>query len=230
MAELIVALDVDALRTANQLVNQLNPRQCALKIGSEMFTRFGFDFIDTLTARGFKVFLDLKFHDIPVTVAKACVAAAERGVWMINIHASGGLCMMQTAREALEASAHPAPLLIAVTILTSLSTQDLATVGMDGSVSDQVVRLAALAHTAGLDGVVSSVWEVPLIKAACGEAFLTVTPGIRLKGHSHHDQQRVASIHDAVRLGSDYLVVGRNITEAQDPATVIAQIMETLRT
>jgi orotidine-5'-phosphate decarboxylase len=223
--KLIVALDFDDEAKALDLVSQLDPMQCALKVGSEMYTLFGANFVRALVAKQFKVFLDLKFHDIPNTVARACKAGAELGVWMMNVHASGGLAMMQAAREAVHAYGDNRPLLIAVTILTSMNAQVLPTIGIETLLEQQVCLLAKLAQDAGLDGVVSSAQEVPLIKAACGQSFLTVTPGIRLAGENKHDQSRIITPADALKAGSDYLVIGRPITQAANPTHVVNELL-----
>ncbi|MBA2656164.1 MAG: orotidine-5'-phosphate decarboxylase [Tatlockia sp.] len=223
--KLIVALDYAEEKEAFALVEKLDPTLCALKIGSEMFTFYGKDFVRRLVKMGFKIFLDLKFHDIPNTVAKACCATAELGVWMINLHASGGLKMMQTARTALDSFGSNRPLLIAVTLLTSLGQEDLPTIGLNCSIEEQVARLAKLSAEADLDGVVCSAFEVPLIKNSCGQSFLTVTPGIRLSNDCNNDQTRVMTPEKALALGSDFLVVGRSITAAHEPAKVIENIL-----
>jgi orotidine-5'-phosphate decarboxylase len=224
--KLIVALDFDNQTNALTLVDKLDPARCALKIGSEMYTLFGADFVRTLIARKFKIFLDLKFHDIPNTVKHACAASAELGVWMLNVHASGGLAMMQAAREGLHSFGANRPLLIAVTVLTSMGAEELSTIGISTSLPQQVNLLAKLAKEAGLDGVVSSALEVPTIKALCGEDFLTITPGIRLSSASQDDQTRIVTPKDALNAGSDYLVIGRPITQAPNPANVIHEILQ----
>ena len=224
--KLIVALDVEHQSTALSLIDQLDPALCALKVGHEMFTHFGAVFVRALVERHFNVFLDLKFHDIPNTVAHACTAAAELGVWMMNVHALGGLAMMKAARHALDAYGVNRPLLIAVTVLTSLNADDLRSVGITLPVGDHATLLARLAQEAGLDGVVSSALEVPVIKAACGEHFLAVTPGIRMPDDDRHDHLRLVTPQAAIALGSDYLVVGRPITTAVDPARRVRDIMQ----
>lgn len=229
--KLIIALDFAQESAAWALVDQLNPSTCALKVGSELFTRLGPTFIRALQQRHFKVFLDLKFHDIPHTVAKACQVVAELGVWMCNVHASGGQAMLEAARKALDSYGENRPLLIAVTVLTSMRADDLISLGMRDPLTTQVARLAQYAHDAGLDGVVSSAMEVPQIKAACGHSFLTVTPGIRLSTeHSttwqtEDDQHRVMTPAGAIQAGSDFLVIGRPVTRAADPHQVIQQIL-----
>ena len=223
--KLIVALDFDNQSAAFALVDQLCPTLCALKVGSEMFTLFGTDFIQALVARKFKVFLDLKFYDIPNTVAQACKASADLGVWMLNVHASGGLAMMQAAQNALSFYGSTRPLLIAVTVLTSMSAAELYATGIHEPLEKRVCMLALLAQEAGLDGVVSSALEVPSIKEACGPDFLTVTPGIRLSSDKHDDQVRVTTPELALKAGSDYLVVGRPITRASNPANVVRDLI-----
>jgi len=227
--KLIVALDFDNHSSAMALVNQLDPACCALKVGSEMFTFFGTDFVKALVGKRFSVFLDLKFHDIPNTVAHACKAAAELGVWMINVHASGGLAMMQAARQALTSYGSERPLLIAVTVLTSMSASDLIAAGIHEPLEERVCTLARLAKEAGLDGVVSSALEVPAIKSACGRDFLTVTPGIRLKSNSGDDQVRVMTPEMALKAGSDYLVIGRPITQANNPERVVHDLLQSMK-
>ncbi|KTD22798.1 orotidine 5`-phosphate decarboxylase [Legionella lansingensis] len=227
-SKLIVALDFCKQEDALTLVEQLDPNQCALKVGSEMFTLFGTTFVHLLIKKGFKVFLDLKFYDIPNTVAQACRACAELGVWMLNVHASGGLTMMQAAKEALSSYGHSRPLLIAVTVLTSMNVNDLLAVGLETSIDEQVQRLAKLAQQAELDGVVCSPLEVPTIKASCGSAFLTVTPGIRLPENPSDDQSRIMTPAQAIELGSDYLVIGRPITRSPTPLLTLQQIISSL--
>ncbi|WED44122.1 orotidine-5'-phosphate decarboxylase [Legionella cardiaca] len=227
--KLIVALDFCRQEDALALVEKLNPSQCALKIGSEMFTLFGIDFVCGLIQKGFKVFLDLKFHDIPNTVAQASRACAELGVWMITVHASGGLAMMRAAREAVNAYGINRPLVVAVTVLTSMDANDLPAIGVEPSVEKQVQRLAKLAKLAELDGVVCSAFEVPIIKAACNAPFLAVTPGIRLPESDKNDQSRIMTPQEAVELGSDYLVVGRPITRSQSPVNVVEKIISSIR-
>ncbi|MGQ3887442.1 orotidine-5'-phosphate decarboxylase [Legionella sp. CNM-1927-20] len=225
---IIVALDFSNQDDALNLVNNLNPDECALKIGSEMFTLFGPRFVRTLVDRNYNVFLDLKFHDIPNTVAHACKAAAELGVWMINVHTSGGFKMMQAAQEALMSFGSRKPLLIGVTVLTSTASQELPSIGIISPLEEQISRLTKLAQKAGLDGVVCSAHEVQLVKALCGSSFLTVTPGIRLLTDNSDDQVRIMSPKEALDLGSDYLVIGRPITRAKNPQLVIKSIINSL--
>lgn len=220
---IIVALDFPAEAPALALVERLDPRRCRLKLGKELFTRCGPQLVAGLAGRGYQVFLDLKFHDIPNTVAAACAAAADLGVWMINLHASGGTAMMSAAKERLAGLDEP-PLLIAVTVLTSLDAADLAAVGCPGEPAERVLRLAELAQRAGLDGVVCSPREAETVRRACGPGFRLVTPGVRPAGSDTADQKRVMTPGEAVAAGADYLVIGRPITAAPDPLAAIAAI------
>lgn len=220
---IIVALDHPSAGEALALIARLGNADYGVKIGKELFTREGPALVRELVAAGRPVFLDLKFHDIPNTVAAACEAAAELGVWMINVHASGGRAMLLAARAAL-ARFERRPLLVAVTVLTSLDATALGEVGILDEPAQQVLRLARLAHECGLDGVVCSPQEIATVKAACGGAFLTVTPGIRPAEASLDDQQRVATPASAIRAGGDHLVIGRPITRAADPAQALAAI------
>lgn len=229
-SKLIIALDFDNQARALRFIESLDPNDCALKVGSEMFTLFGSTFVRLLIDQQYRVFLDLKFHDIPNTVACACIAAADLGVWMLNVHASGGLAMMQAARKALDSYGSDRPLLIAVTTLTSMSSDDLQSIGVDKDISTHINHLACLTKTAGLDGVVSSALEVPAIKALCGHSFLTITPGIRMPTDHKNDQQRIVTPKMALTAGSDYLVVGRPITCASDPVAAFAQWLHELST
>ena len=222
--KIIIALDFNDKLKAQKLINQLVPDQCALKVGSEMFTHFGPDFVRDLVAKGFKVFLDLKFHDIPSTVAKACLAAAKLGVWMVNVHAAGGQAMLEAARAAVtDLPAATRPLLIAVTVLTSMQEEDLHGIGVQNNLESQVISLAKLAKKTGLDGVVASAFEVVKIKEACGRDFLTVTPGIRANSNQNFDQKRVVTAQQAFEIGSDYLVVGRPIIRAKSPINALIE-------
>jgi orotidine-5'-phosphate decarboxylase len=219
----IVALDFASAQPALELVARLSPDLCRLKVGKELFTRSGPVLVENLQQRGFEVFLDLKFHDIPNTVAAAVRAAAELGVWMVNIHASGGRRMMKAAVAELEGLAHK-PLLIGVTVLTSMSDADLAELGYGETVAQRVQRLAALAANCGLDGVVCSALEAEALREARGDGFCLVTPGIRLAGDAAGDQRRVVTPADALALGSDYLVIGRSITAAADPLAALHRV------
>jgi orotidine-5'-phosphate decarboxylase len=222
-SRVIVALDFPDQSPAMQLVERLDPGLCRLKVGKEMFTRFGPPFVEQLRLRGFEIFLDLKFHDIPNTVAAACDAAADLGVWMMNLHASGGRRMMEAARERL-AQRSERPLLVAVTILTSLAAEDITEVGYAGEPAENVLRLAALTRDAGLDGVVCSPREATQIRHRIGDDFLLVTPGVRPKSAAADDQRRVMTPGEAIAAGSSYLVVGRPITAAQDPIAALQMI------
>ena len=222
-ARVIVALDYPQQQPAMELVDQLEPDQCRLKVGKEMFTRLGPALVETLVARGFDVFLDLKFHDIPNTVAAACDAAADLGVWMMNVHASGGRRMMETAAERL-ANRQQRPLVIGVTILTSLAQEDIQEVGFTGTPAENVLRLAALAESSGLDGVVCSPRESSTIREQASPAFALVTPGVRPVSAVLDDQKRVMTPGDAMRAGSTYLVVGRPITAADEPLAALSAI------
>jgi len=224
---IIVALDVPEADAALALAARLDPKLCRVKVGKELFVSAGSDVVLRLQERGFEVFLDLKFHDIPNTVAGACRAAAKLGVWMMNVHASGGAAMMRAARDAVAGVARP-PLLIGVTILTSLADDELAQVGFAGAAADNVERLARLARASGLDGVVCSAEEAQALRRATGDDFVLVTPGIRLATDARGDQARVVTPREAVRLGSDYLVIGRPITGAADPAATLESIRVSL--
>lgn len=219
----LVALDYPDRTSVLELVEQLSPELCRLKVGKELFTRCGPDLVETLQGKGFEVFLDLKFHDIPNTVAGAVKAAAELGVWMVNVHAEGGSRMMEAAANALQNCTHK-PLLIAVTVLTSMSAEDLQELGYTESVEQRVMRLAELAHNSGMDGVVCSAQESAELKRSRGPDFCLVTPGIRLAGDASGDQRRVVTPADAIANGSDYLVIGRSITAAADPLKALEQV------
>lgn len=226
---IIVALDYPEAAPALALAGRLNPALCKLKVGKELFVAAGPKLVQALVAQGYEVFLDLKFHDIPTTVAQACKAAARLGVWMLNVHASGGLAMLRAAREAIE-TVNPRPRLVAVTVLTSLARPDLAAIGLDLPPEAQVTRLAHLAHEAGLDGVVCSAMEAERLRREMGPAFLLVTPGIRPAGSQGDDQQRVLTPIQALRAGADYLVVGRPITRAPDPVAALQTMQAEIAT
>lgn len=226
--KVIVALDYANEVDALAFVERVSPELCRLKVGKEMFTLFGPAFVRTLVNKGFDVFLDLKFHDIPNTVAKAVAASAELGVWMVNVHASGGLRMMTAAKEALRPYGERAPHLIAVTVLTSMEQDELARVGVSGPLQEHVLRLATLTQEAGLDGVVCSAQEASLLKSRLGKEFKLITPGIRPAGAELGDQRRVLTPVEACSQGSDYLVIGRPITQASDPAATLKSINDSL--
>ena len=225
---ILVALDYDNKNHALQLIDQLDPNMCRLKVGKEMFTLFGPQLVKDIHDRGFDLFLDLKFHDIPNTVAKAVTAAAELGVWMTNVHASGGLAMMEAAKKALQPYGNEAPMLIAVTVLTSMSDDDLKLVGIDVPAFEHVQRLAKLTKQAGLDGVVCSAQEASVLKSLLGQDFKLITPGIRPVGSEVGDQHRVMTPPEALAAGSDYLVIGRPITKATDPLAALQAIHQSL--
>lgn len=222
--KIIVALDFPSQNPALALADQLDPAKCRLKVGKELFTRSGPDLVKALQSRGFDIFLDLKFHDIPNTTSAAVAVAAELGVWMVNVHASGGEKMMVACRERLEAFGNDRPLLIAVTVLTSMSDADLAGIGITSSAEAHVSRLAALTKSSGLDGVVCSAQEAPRLKAEQGSEFQLITPGIRPLTADKGDQQRIMTPTDALKAGSDYLVIGRPITQAPDPLAALESI------
>ncbi len=223
----LVALDYAEETAALTLAEQLSPRLCRLKIGKELFTRAGPGLVRRLQDMGFEIFLDLKFHDIPNTVAGAVQAAADLGVWMVNVHASGGRRMMEAAANALKHHDRP-PLLIAVTVLTSMTDEDLAELGYAETALQRVQRLATLAADCGLQGVVCSAVEAPLLRRQHGSGFCLVTPGIRLAGDSPGDQRRVVTPADARELGADYLVIGRSITGARDPLATLQRVRSEL--
>ncbi len=220
---LIIALDYPSLDAALCMADQLDPARCRVKVGKELFTRSGPAVLEALHGRGFEVFLDLKFHDIPNTAASAVQAAAEQGVWMVNVHASGGRKMMEAAAQRLadhRLNTH----LIAVTVLTSMQEDDLASVGVNGGIDAHVDRLAALTHASGLAGVVCSAHEAAPLKARYGDAFLKVTPGIRPHFAVANDQQRIMTPAEAMQAGSTHLVIGRPVTQAEDPMAALVAI------
>ena len=228
MDQLLVALDVDTIAEARALADRLRGVAGGFKVGSRLFTSEGPALAEELAARGDRVFLDLKFHDIPHTVAGAVAAATRLGVWMVNVHAAGGSAMMRAAKAAAHEEAarrgRPAPLVIAVTMLTSLDGEAAAEVGFTNAMPDQVVRLAALAQSAGLDGVVASPQEIDLIRRRCGDAFAIVTPGVRGAADAKGDQSRTLSAPEALDAGASYLVVGRPIIAAIDPRAAAERI------
>ena len=223
---IVVALDYPDAASARAFVARVRPEHCRLKVGKELFVSAGPVFVEELVSKGFSVFLDLKFHDIPNTVAQACKAAAQLGVWMINVHASGGPRMLASARKAIETNASARPLLIAVTVLTSMGEEELKAIGVQVSPQEQVLRLAALTQAAGLDGVVCSAREAPALRAQCGTSFKLVTPGIRPAWATVGDQTRVLTPVQAMAAGADYLVIGRPITQADDPVAALQSIAQ----
>ena len=221
--KIIIALDYPAAAPALALAERLQPELCRLKVGKELFTASGPALLEQLMRRGFEIFLDLKFHDIPNTTAQACKAAASLGVWMVNVHALGGRKMLEAAREAIAHSTQR-PKLIAVTLLTSMAQQDLADIGINATPAEMVLRLATLARDSGLDGVVCSAPEAALLRRQCGDEFCLVTPGIRPAQASLDDQSRVMTPLAALQAGSSYLVIGRPITQAADPLQALLDI------
>ena len=228
----IVALDFPDPVHALSLADRLDPRQCAVKVGKELFVVAGPEPVRRLVERGFNVFLDLKFHDIPNTVAQACAAATRLGVWMLDVHAAGGRAMLTAARDAVAATAaergSPRPLLVAVTVLTSLDAAALAETGVGADPGAQALRLATLTRDCGLDGVVCSALEAPSLRSALGPDFALVTPGIRPAGSAKDDQARIVTPEQALARGASYLVIGRPITAAADPVAALAKINRTL--
>ncbi|MEQ8289137.1 MAG: orotidine-5'-phosphate decarboxylase [Gammaproteobacteria bacterium] len=222
-SRVVVPLDFPDQEQALALCQQLPPDQCKLKIGKELFTRAGPALVTTLIDSGYDIFLDLKYHDIPNTVAQACKAAAELGVWMLNVHACGGKQMLQAAREAIDSSSKQ-PLLIAVTVLTSMNEEELTEIGVTRSLPDQVMHLASMTKDAGLDGVVCSAREAAQLKQNFGPEFCLVTPGIRPASAAKDDQKRIMTPAEAIKAGSHYLVIGRPITRAEDPGAALAAI------
>ena len=220
----IVALDFADEPGALAFTARLDPTLCAVKVGKELFTASGRTLVEKLVANGFRVFLDLKFHDIPNTVAQACKVAAQMGVWLVDVHASGGKRMMSAAREAIE-SYSQRPLLIGVTVLTSMEAPDLAETGITIPPQEQVLRLAKLTRESGLDGVVCSAQEATLLRQHIEQPFCLVTPGIRLAGDDAGDQRRVMTPQAAVAAGADYLVIGRSITRAADPLAALNRVL-----
>jgi len=221
--KVIVALDFSEYQDVTELVNQLSPSLCRLKVGKELFTKFGPQIVIDLQNEGFEVFLDLKFHDIPTTVARACEAAADLGVWMLNVHVMGGRRMLEAAQKAL-ANRNNKPYLIGVTLLTSFDQNDMSEIGITGSVTSRVEQLAALALEVGLDGVVCSAQEAAVLRKMGSNDFLLVTPGIRPHGELQNDQKRVVTPQVALANGASYLVIGRPITQAHDPLQMLQRI------
>lgn len=223
-SQIIVALDYANKKKALTFVDRIDPKDCKLKVGKEMFTLFGPKLVHDLHARGFDVFLDLKFHDIPNTTAKAVAAAADMGVWMVNIHAIGGIRMMAAAKQVLLSYGTDAPLLIAVTVLTSMEKEDLHSIGINATISDYSKRLASLAHSCGVDGVVCSAHEASRLKTVFGRAFQIISPGIRPCGSTIWDQRSIMTPEKALLSGVDYIVIGRPITQSIDPVASLRSI------
>lgn len=223
----IVALDNTTLEAALSLADQLDPTLCRLKVGKELFTRSGPAIVQALHQRQFEVFLDLKFHDIPNTTAQAVVAAAEMGVWMVNVHASAGVKAMSLAKQLLVEGNYNT-LLIAVTVLTSMDASALTQIGVTDDLDAQVSRLAKLTQQSGLDGVVCSAQEAKALKQLCGADFKLITPGIRLPEDNSDDQQRICTPQQALHDGADYLVIGRSITQAADPTAKLKRILQSI--
>ena len=220
--KIIVALDFNSASRAVEFVDTLDPKLCRLKIGKELFTAAGPNLVETMIKKEFDVFLDLKFHDIPNTVANAVKVAADLGVWMLNVHISGGSTMMKSAKDAILSHGGCKPIIIGVTVLTSISSAELSEIGINNDLKDQVVQLAKLAYQSGLDGVVCSAEEAKLLRNSMPADFILVTPGIRREQDAAGDQKRVITPSQAIRNGSDYLVVGRPITQAASPSAALA--------
>ncbi len=221
--EIIVALDFDSPMPALELVDKLDPDLCRVKVGKELFTASGPGLVQEIISRKFDVFLDLKFHDIPNTVANSVKVAADLGVWMVNVHTSGGAMMMESAKEALSSYGGESPLLVGVTVLTSLTKQDLMLIGIEKNLQEQVLSLALLAKNSGLDGVVCSAEETKKLRSIIPRDFCLVTPGIRRPEDPRNDQKRTVGPREAMLNGSDYLVVGRPITLADSPASMLSE-------
>ncbi|MCV2403768.1 orotidine-5'-phosphate decarboxylase [Marinomonas sp. C2222] len=220
---IVVALDFPTMAQSIEMAKRLDPSQCRVKVGKELFTTAGPAILDELHGLGFEIFLDLKFHDIPNTVAKAVTAAAKAGVWMVNVHASGGRRMMETSANALQQITDQNTLLIAVTVLTSMDQSDLSEVGINVTPEEHVKRLASLAKSSGMDGVVCSAQESSMLSNELGKDFVLVTPGIRPAGADQGDQKRIMTPAEAMAAGSHYLVMGRPITQAADPIAVLTK-------
>lgn len=226
--KIVVAIDFAEAKQALAFTKQLDPQLCRVKVGKELFTAAGPQLVEALIDQGHSVFLDLKFHDIPTTVSKACEAASRLGVWMLNVHASGGLAMMEEAKNGVARSGHN-PLLIAVTVLTSMNQAMLNQVGVAGNLTDQVLNLAQLTKQAGLDGVVCSAAEASMLREKLGSNFCLVTPGIRPIDASLDDQSRAVTPEHAIKLGSNYLVIGRPITKAENPLKALEEINKSIK-
>ncbi|MCP4186139.1 MAG: orotidine-5'-phosphate decarboxylase [Gammaproteobacteria bacterium] len=226
--KVIVALDTSDSAQALEFAQKASPELCKLKVGKELFTSSGPQLVEKLTVQGYDIFLDLKFHDIPNTVKKAVFAASQLGIWMINVHASGGQAMLLAAREAVDMAGSHRPFLIAVTVLTSMSDDDMSQLGINRTVSEQVRAMASLALESGLDGMVCSAKEAAMLRQQFGDSALLVTPGIRPVGTNPDDQQRIMTPKQAINDGSSYLVIGRPITQHANPAEALAEINQSL--
>lgn len=226
--KIIVALDYATADAALHMADKIDPKRARVKVGKELFTRSGPHVVDALVKRGFDVFLDLKYHDIPNTVAKACAAAADLGVWMLNVHTLGGGAMMSAAKAAV-GSDKDAPILIGVTLLTSMDQDTFNQIGLTGTMTDTVIRLANLAKDSGLDGVVCSAQEATALRDQLGQEFQLITPGIRPAGSDHGDQHRIMTPKQALDAGSHYLVIGRPITAAAEPMQALLDIELSLK-
>ena len=229
-SRLIISLDFSEANQALEFCKKIDPVSCKIKIGKELYTRAGPILIEKLRTLNYDIFLDLKYHDIPNTVANACRVATDLGVWMLNVHASGGSKMMEAAYESIIKSGHSKnrPLLVAVTVLTSMSSDDFAELGLTNSIEDQVLLLSKMAKSAGLDGVVCSGIEANKLRHEFGKGFCLVTPGIRLDTLNNDDQERIMTPYEAIKAGSNYLVIGRPITRASNPVNVINAINESI--
>ncbi|MGH1371031.1 MAG: orotidine-5'-phosphate decarboxylase [Cellvibrionaceae bacterium] len=228
--QILVAMDFDNTKSCLDMADRLSPELCRLKVGKELFTAAGPQVVEGLMNKGFEVFLDLKFHDIPNTTAKAVKAAAELGVWMVNVHASGGERMMAAARNELDKRTGNRPLLIAVTVLTSMEQSDLTQIGIAREPQEQVLQLASLAKSSGMDGVVCSAMEASMLNQELGGEFRLVTPGIRPANAAADDQRRIVTPADAIAAGSHYLVIGRPITQSADPVATCREIAASIIT
>ena len=224
---IIVALDAKSQYDALTIAEQLDPALCRVKVGKELFTHEGPSVVKALHDKGFEVFLDLKFHDIPNTTAQAVCAAADLGVWMVNVHASGGRKMMETCVERLKAGNYNTQL-IAVTVLTSMGREDLKDIGLDIEPFEQVKRLAKLTQDSGLDGVVCSAQEAKMLRETLGQDFALVTPGVRPAGSKADDQKRIVTPKQAMLDGSTHLVIGRPITQSENPSQTLRDILATI--
>lgn len=225
--KIIIALDYPDANAALTMADQIDPRRARVKVGKELFTRSGPDVVRQLVSRGFDVFLDLKYHDIPHTVGRACAAAADLGVWMLNVHTLGGMAMMQAAKQAVGNDAD-SPILIGVTLLTSMDQKTFEQIGLRGKMIDTVLRLAGLAKDSGLDGVVCSAQEATTLRDNLGAEFQLITPGIRPAGSDQGDQHRTMTPKQALEAGSHYLVIGRPVTAAADPMKALLEIENSL--